>query len=146
TNAWTSVNSTTAPAARAFHRAVWTGTRMIVWGGENSSSVAINTGSRYDPSTDSWSATSNTTVPTARFLFTAVWTGSQMIVWGGEKDFTGTNVVNTGGRYDSSTNSWTSTTTSGAPTARASHTAVWTGSLMIIWGGGATMSVNNGGR
>src|SRR4030095_9448814 len=31
--------------------------------------------------------------------------------------------------------SWTDTTTTNAPTGRESHTAVWTGSEMIVWGG-----------
>ncbi len=30
---------------------------------------------------------------------------------------------------------WTPTSTTSAPTAEASHTAVWTGSEMIVWGG-----------
>ena len=30
---------------------------------------------------------------------------------------------------------WTATSTTNAPTARAGHTAVWTGSEMIVWGG-----------
>jgi hypothetical protein len=32
---------------------------------------------------------------------------------------------------------WTATTTAGAPSARDSHTAVWTGTKMIVWGGDA---------
>ena len=43
----------------------------------------LNTGGRYNPSTDSWTATSTTNAPTARVTHTAVWTGSEMIVWGG---------------------------------------------------------------
>ena len=43
----------------------------------------VNTGGRYDPSTDSWTATSTTDAPDARDRHTAVWTGSEMIVWGG---------------------------------------------------------------
>jgi len=30
---------------------------------------------------------------------------------------------------------WTATSTTNAPTARVDHTAVWTGSEMIVWGG-----------
>src|SRR5437867_7443955 len=33
-------------------------------------------------------------------------------------------------------NTWTATSTTNAPAARDSHTAVWTGSEMIVWGGG----------
>ena len=43
----------------------------------------LNTGGRYNPSTDSWTATSTTNAPAARYDHTAVWTGSEMIVWGG---------------------------------------------------------------
>ena len=43
--------------------------------------------------------------------------------------------LNTGGRYNPGTDSWTATSTTNAPTARYVHTAVWTGSEMIVWGG-----------
>ena len=47
---------------------------------------------------------------------TAVLTGSEMIVWGGADE---NNVpFNTGGRYDPITDSWTATSTTGAPNAR----------------------------
>jgi len=42
---------------------------------------------------------------------------------------------------------WTATSTIIAPDARDSHTAVWTGSEMIVWGGRAgNISFNTGGR
>jgi hypothetical protein len=43
---------------------------------------------------------------------------------------------------------WTATSTTNAPSARAGQTAVWTGSEMIVWGGGACCPtyVNTGGR
>src|SRR5206468_820041 len=53
------------------------------------------------------------------------------IVWG---VYDG-SYLNTGGRYHPSTDSWTATNTTNAPEARALHTAVWTGSEMIVWGG-----------
>ena len=54
-----------------------------------------------------------------------------MIVWGGSGD--GEN--NVGGRYDPVTDSWTPTVAGNAPPARFLHSAVWTGNLMIVWGG-----------
>src|SRR5437660_221456 len=78
---------------------------------------------------DTWTATPGP--PDARGTHTAVWTGSEMIVWGG----LGPNYLNTGGRYNPSTDSWVATTTTNAPEARGFHTAVWTGSEMIVWGG-----------
>ena len=145
TDGWTATSTTNAPAARDSHTAVWTGSEMIVWGGVNFPSV-FNTDGRYNPSTDSWTATSTTSAPSARAYHTAVWTGtgSQMIVWGGTDNV---NFFNTGGRYDPSTDSWTATSTTSAPSARAIPTAVWTDSEMIVWGGVDANSVfNTGGR
>ena len=100
-------------------------------------SGVLNTGGRYNPSTDTWTATSTTNAPVARDSHAAVWTGSEMIVWGG----LGTGIAfNTGGRYNPSTDSWTATSTTNAPDERDLHTAVWTGSEMIVWGGTLTAS------
>ena len=41
---------------------------------------------------------------------------------------------------------WASISTTGAPFRRFGHTAVWTGSEMIIWGGGGSGIQNTGGR
>src|SRR5206468_12339898 len=65
------------------------------------------------------------------------------IVWGGVD---GTQFLNTGGRYNPSTNSWTATSTTNAPSGRISHTAVWTESEMIVWGGYNGNALNTGGR
>src|SRR4029453_16803892 len=72
--------------------------------------------------------------PRPRAGQTVVWTGSEMIIWGGGTSSFGP-FFNTGGRYNPSTDSWSATSTSSAPGARGYHTAVWTGSEMIIWGG-----------
>ena len=55
--------------------------------------------------------------------------------------------LNTGGRYNPGTDSWTATSTTNAPSGRTVHTAVWTGSEMIVWGGfDGSMYLNTGGR
>jgi hypothetical protein len=66
-----------------------------------------------------------------------------MIVWGGYNS----GNLNTGGRYNPDTDSWTPTSTTNAPTGRTYHTAVWTSSEMIVWGGYNNGSgLNTGGR
>jgi hypothetical protein len=100
--------------------AVWTGTRMIVWGGSiydmyAGSYTETNTGRIYDPATDSWKATSTTGAPPAASGHTAVWTGSRMIVWGG---YSREGWRSTGGVYDPATDTWTLTSLSGAPSGR----------------------------
>jgi N-acetylneuraminic acid mutarotase len=132
-----------APSGRIGHTAVWTGTKMIVWGGFDSTTVDANTGGQYDPAGDSWLATTTTGVPSGRNSHTAVWTGTQMIVWGGD---VGPGVASTGGRYDPAADSWLATTTAVAPSARSGHTAIWANPKMIVWGGFGQGYVNTGGR
>ena len=68
-----------------------------------------------------------------------------MIIWGGEI-YTQT-IYGTGGRYNPSTDTWTPTSMTNAPSPRALHTAVWTGGEMVIWGGhNDTGYLNTGGR
>ena len=133
-DSWTATSATRSPSGRVLHTAVWTGSEMIVWGGESGGGGTFpNTGGRYIPSTDSWTPTSTTNAPVGRWFFTGVWTGTEMIVWGG---FDGSSfTLNTGGRYNPGTDSWTATSTTNAPDGRSHHTAVWTGSEMIVWGG-----------
>jgi N-acetylneuraminic acid mutarotase len=135
TDSWVATTTTNAPGVRGAQAAVWTGTEMIVWGGGNSLGP-VNTGGRYNPSADSWVGTTITNAPVGRRNHTAVWTGSEMIVWGGYT-FEGvdTHTLNTGGRYNPHTDSWAATALTNVPLMRQDHTAVWTGSEMIVWGG-----------
>ena len=143
TDSWTAISIAGAPSARHGHVAVWTGTKMIVWGGVGGN-IQLTTGGIYDPATDSWNAMSSSGAPSGRGLATAVWTGSEMIVWGGYS----TSIqdwVNTGARYNPTTNSWSPVSVFNAPLKRYGHTAIWTGSAMIIWGGGGTFNTSTGG-
>lgn len=133
---WDQTSTAGAPSGRVDHTAVWTGTEMIVWGGNDG--TLENTGGSYRPATDSWSSTATSGAPSPRDGHTAVWTGTEMIVWGGNDGV----FRNDGGRYNPATNSWRSITAVGAPSPRRDHTAIWTGTEMIIWGGAAD---NSGG-
>jgi hypothetical protein len=53
-------------------------------------------------------------------------------VWGGSG---AAGQVQTGGRYDTNTDTWFPTTLTGAAPARDSHIAVWTGEQMLVFGG-----------
>ena len=66
-----------------------------------------------------------------------------MLVWGGN-DAGGATA--TGRRYIPATNTWSALSSNGAPSARTSHTAVFTGSQMVIWGGLDGAFVNSGAR
>lgn len=55
-----------------------------------------------------------------------------MAVWGGGS---GSSDFGDGALYNPATNKWTATSSSGAPSARQSHTVIWTGTEMVVWGG-----------
>lgn len=144
TDTWLPTSTVNAPVGRYDHTAVWTGSRMVVWGGRNSLQ-SFAAGGRYDPVADVWSPMSTTDAPEPRSSHTAVWTGDEMLVWGGQTIAGGP--LDSGGRYDAATDAWTPITASGAPEARTGHQAVWSGTRMIVWGGaGATAKLNSGGR
>jgi N-acetylneuraminic acid mutarotase len=131
---WTPTATLNMPAQRNAHTVVWTGNKMIVWGGHGGN-VDYNDGGLYDPLTDSWTPTATLDAPSPRQAHAAVWAGDRMIVWGGVTDFSTPQFPVLGGRYDPVADAWSPTSAAGAPTPRYDHTAVWTGHLMVIWGG-----------
>lgn len=84
--------------------------------------------------------------PSARYGHSAIWTGTEMIIWGGATSSLA--FTNDGNRYNPITNSWGATTSTGSnlPAARKWHSAIWTGTEMIIWGGHVNGNNNTGGR
>ncbi len=137
TDTWTPINQGGyVPPGFELHSAIWTGSEMIVWGGLGSCAGGVCAeGGRYNPATDTWVPTSVATAVTGtRAGHTAVWTGTRMIIWGG---YTGppTTFLNSGAVYDPVSNTWTALPTAGAPIPRQQHTAIWTGSEMVVWGG-----------
>jgi hypothetical protein len=132
---WTPTSLTGAPPPRFMHVAVWTGSKMIVWGGYGATSYET-TGGIYDPVADQWLPMSTTNAPEGRTDFTGVWTGSQLLVFGG----TEMGALGDGGAYDPETDVWTALPAAGAPSPREDHTAVWAGDRMIVWGGTDTFN------
>jgi hypothetical protein len=73
-----------------------------------------------------------------------------MIVWGGQ-NYTSEwppyiTSLNTGGRLNPASNTWTPLPIANAPSPRWDHTAVWSGSEMIVWGKDSTGPNAGGGR
>lgn len=146
---WTPITDTSAPTARSSATTVWTGTEWIIWGGMNAKGVAVrlNTGARYNPTTNSWTAMSNTNAPTARTGHSAVWTGTQMWVFGGRVGVGIGTLTNTGAIYTPATDTWTALPSTNAPSAREGHTATWFGTGMLVCGGtDATGVIGAAGR
>ena len=135
-DAWSPTSVGGAPTVGTDPKGVWTGTQMFVWGGQAPNGSFPTSGGLYDPIADTWALTTTTGAPVGRRLHTIVWTGAEAIVWGGQLAGGAGSPppTNTGGRYTPG-GGWTATPTTDAPAARAEHTAVWTGTEMIVWGG-----------
>ncbi|HJQ97632.1 MAG TPA: hypothetical protein VJ826_04910, partial [Candidatus Polarisedimenticolaceae bacterium] len=134
TDGWRPTSESALNRARVYHTAVWTGSRMIIWGGEPCPHMA-DKGTSYDPISDTWSALTWTNEPAPRRHHTAVWAEGRMVVWGGLL-CTGPPVSTaTGSRYNPLTNTWTATSSVGAPSARQDHSGISTGKLLVVWGG-----------
>jgi len=150
-----------APAYRFGASTVWSGSKMIVWGGQGIEpdpaggydTVTYNDGGIYDPASESWTSIGASAAPEPRWAHSAVWTGSQMIVWGGALLVAGGAPIpqagtipdasaappirpaDAGTAYDPSSDTWSALPTAGQPAPRGAHVAVWTGTEMIVWGG-----------
>lgn len=140
-------------AGRDYHRAVWTGTQMVVFGGQgSSSSVGCTSGycsdaAAYNPSTDTWTTLTPPSDIDGRYNLVGVATGATgnlATFWGGYGTYAtsgGTSGYdrNNGATYDASTSSWKSIT---PPTdsvilnsKRYNAFGWWGAGKLWIWGG-----------
>lgn len=106
------------------HESVWTGTKLFAFGGCVSTAPdcptgnVTNLGHTYDPETDAWTTVSATGAPSARKNHTVVaLANGQALVFGGYDS--SNTVLNTGGIYDPANNSWSTLTTTNAPSPRS---------------------------
>jgi hypothetical protein len=130
---WTRLPS--APIApRSEYAAVWTGKKMIVWGGFSGITTQYGDGAAYDPATRTWTKIAAGPLA-AQTLPVTVWTGKDMLIFGG----TGTSEASSdGAAYDPATNTWRKLapiprSLGGNLTGTGSY-AVWTGKVMVAWG------------
>jgi hypothetical protein len=133
---WSILPTLNAPSARTAHAAVWTGSRMIIWGGRNGGTF-LNDGAMFDPVADSWTPISSVGAPSARAGASVVWTGQEMLVFAGES---ASGPVQTGAAYNPSTGRWRALSSAGDAVARYGATGLWTGTELVLFGGqsGAT--------
>jgi len=134
-DAWTPISTNGAPSPRYGAFCHWTGSKMLVWGGSVTAGATLNDGALYDPILDAWTPMSTVGAPAPRGVAgetPSAWTGTEFIVWGG---YDGTNVLGSGARYQLQSDSWTTITSSGAPTPRRNMIYAWSGTELLIYGG-----------
>ena len=81
TNGWRRLAA--MPSSRVGPAAVWTGSRLFVWGGQNAdASRYLGDGVAYDPGSNRWASIARAPLPASGGT-AVVWTGRSLMVWGG---------------------------------------------------------------
>jgi len=128
---WQATSLTGTPSARRGHAAVWTGDRMLVWGGQRGETM-LGDGAGFDPQANAWTSIAPGSAPAARSGHVGVWTGLELLIVAGADaggDFAA------GAAYDPASGQWRSLSRAGNPLARRQPAAVWTGSEVMVFGG-----------
>jgi N-acetylneuraminic acid mutarotase len=117
----------------------WTGSELLVWGGENCAGGACPSfrsphmadGGAYKPAGDSWRKLARSPLA-ARSPAATAWTGTEMLVWGG---VSAEAFYNDGAAYDPARDTWRPVSPSPL-SARNGVASAWTGQELLVWGGG----------
>ncbi|MFN2606419.1 MAG: Kelch repeat-containing protein [Acidimicrobiales bacterium] len=115
--------------------AVWTGSEMLVWGGE-ARTTPLADGAAYDPVADRWRMLAASPLGPRRT--SGVWTGKELVVWGGRDAASQTQLVfyADGAAYDPTADRWRVLAPSPLPERELRGGMTWTGSEVVAWGGG----------
>lgn len=133
TDSWQSTSTVGAPSSRRNPVALWTGSRVLVWGGRNPGGAA-NGGGLYNVGADTWSAMSSGGAPTSRREFAWAWSGTELYVFGGLQNGA-SGVAGDGFAYNPTTDEWRSLPSANAPSARQSAVGAWAGGRFVVFGG-----------
>lgn len=136
-DSWAPLRRSPLYLTRLGHAGVFTGSELIVWAGTDSVSGPDDRGARLNLATGRWHMLPSSNL-WPRVRGTAIWTGREMIVWGGFTEADPpheTGMLDDGAGYSPRTDTWRRLSPSPLQ-ARGGHAAVWTGSQMLVWGGG----------
>jgi len=119
---------------RSDHTAVWTGSEMLIFGGHRGAG-GLPSSAKYNLETNVWTTLVASPLE-GRIGHTATWTGKEMVIWGGSNARNDDlKFFGDGAAYNPATNQWRSLSKTNSPSERSHHSAVWTGSLLLVWGG-----------
>lgn len=132
---WTELRA--PPEIRNGAAQVWTGSKLLVWGGYPGFSEldVVNSGLMFDASFNTWGPIPPAPIPGRSFPASA-WTGSELLVWGGWSGRSGSEFLEgflgDGAAYDPVSDSWR--TLPPAPIDARAPLSVWTGRELLVWG------------
>jgi hypothetical protein len=87
--------------------------------------------------------------PAPRKMHSATWTGKEWLIWGGiliTDPERGRELYGDGASFEPANQVWSSIPISSEFPGRFGHSAVWTGTEMMIWGGARADTLNTGAR
>jgi ribosomal protein L39E len=124
------------PLAGRHTSMAWTGKELVIAGGFTSEDKYFADAAAYNPSTRTWRRLPPMPEPRARA--TATWDGREVLVVGGSAPPSNVppyvRLYTDGVAYNPATNRWRHLPAMG-DAGRISHTAVWTGRQLLVWGG-----------
>jgi hypothetical protein len=109
------------------HVAAWTGSEVVLWGGERPGRAPQ--GAAYDPRHDVWRRIARSPLEN-RSGAAAAWSGSEVLVWGG---INGGGSLDDGAAYDPATDRWRRLAPSPL-SGRVPLTSAWTGRELVVMG------------
>jgi hypothetical protein len=118
------------------HRARWTGSELLVWGGreldpdDRAASRYPRQGAAYDPGHDRWRPMAEAPIP-GRSRAAAVWTGTELVVWGGSNR---SGARGDGAAYDPATDRWRAIADAPEVGGIGDAEGIWTGTELVVWG------------
>ena len=123
-------------AQRWWPAVVWTGDRMIVWGGAGDATgdaaPELDDGASYDPAADMWTPLPSAPV-SARAMPVVAWTGMEMLIWGGGGGNTDWTARADGAAYDPEGQTWRMLPPAPLP-AGPLYSGAWTGAELVVVG------------
>ena len=141
-NTWTAVSGSGAPAARSDHVTAWTGSRVLVWGGNRYAIKSgdssptfgfLSDGGLYDPTTDRWTPTAAIPWHKPYSAQRTSWSGKRLHVYDENAP------TDPGFDYDPAQDRWEVATPATKPPVRndgpSYPSVVWTGKEWLEWGG-----------
>ncbi|MEY2554226.1 MAG: hypothetical protein QOC57_2086, partial [Ilumatobacteraceae bacterium] len=115
-------------------KAVWTGSRVVIWGGIDDQGRGLQDGALFDPSSGEWTEIADAPAGVSGSGSAAVWTGKEVLVWGGPAG-------SKGAAFDPTTGQWR--LLPDAPIAsRPIDSATWTETEMVVWSDGDGAAYN----
>jgi N-acetylneuraminic acid mutarotase len=133
-NTWSGISNSNKPSPRIRGIGLWTGERVLLWGGKKLDGTQERSGALFDPVANAWKPVATSAAPERSKEQGWAWTGAFLYTFG-SRDDAEIQVASEFHRYDPASNAWAPVLADGAPSPRSNPFVVWTGTHLLVWGG-----------